>query len=144
MKFFMRAAYNAYVIQGFYKQHGAPNHRVFTFHAYLEKLCLELVGDVRNKTQKGRRRSGADPSARLSDVGLHEVERADHATRNQHCVVCCGKYRRAKLANPTAADKDLPTKSRTVYWCKYCEVFLCIRKPAANCWHDWHAKVLYW
>lgn len=33
------------------KPHTAPNQKIYTFHFFLEKLCLELVGDVRNTTQ---------------------------------------------------------------------------------------------
>ncbi|XP_050392713.1 piggyBac transposable element-derived protein 4-like [Patella vulgata] len=144
MKFFMWAAYNAYVIQGYYKSHMQSAHRNFTFHFFLEKLCHQLVGVVRNMTQKGRRRSDTDQEIRLGDVGQHVCERAEHATTNNRCVVCTEKYRRAKLSCPNTLDKDLPTKSRTVYWCTYCKMFLCIGKPGANCWHDWHSKVMYW
>lgn len=144
MKFFMWTAYNAYVLQGYYKPHAQPGKRVVTFHFFLEQLCNELVGDVRNNTQQGRRRSDADPDIRLSDVGSHEVERAEHATTNNRCTVCCEKHRRAKLVNPAATYKDLPPRSKTVYWCNYCRVFLCIGRPGSNCWHNWHNLTRYW
>ena len=144
IKFFMRMTYNAYVIQGYYIPHAQAGKRVTTYHSFLEQLCNELVGDVRTTTQQGRRRSDADPDVRLSNVGRQEVERAEHATTNNRCTVCSEKYKRAKLANPSLREKDLPKRSKTVYWCNYCCVFLCIGVPRSNCWHDWHTKVQYW
>ena len=144
MKFFMWTTYNAYVIQGYYIPHAQAGKRVTTYHSFLEQLCNELVGDVRTTTQQGRRRSDADPDVRLSNVGRHEVERAEHATTNNRCTVCSENYRRAKLANPSLREKDLSKRSKTVYWCNYCCVFLCIGVPRSNCWHDWHTKVQYW
>ena len=103
---FLWTAYKAYVLLGYYKPHAQPERRITTFHAFLKKLCHELVGDYRTTTQQGRRRSDADPDVRLSDVGRHMVERADHATTNNRCTVCSEKYRRAKLANLHLSDKD--------------------------------------
>ncbi len=75
---------------------------------------MELVGDARNTTQRDRRRSNGDVDGRLKDYGNHEVHRAPQATGNNRCDVCIEKNRRARLANPDALEKDLPTKHRTV------------------------------
>ena len=144
MKFFMWAAYNNYVQMNYQKPHKAPNKKIYTFHFFLEKLCLELVGDVRNTTQRGRRRSNGDVEGRLQDYGNHEVQRAPQATGNNRCVVCIEKNRRARLANPDALERDLPTKHRTVHWCKKCKAFLCIGTEGSNCWASWHTQVRYW
>lgn len=144
MKFFMWAAYNAYILMGFQKQHNQPGQRLYTFHAFLERLCIHLVGEVRNTDHQGRRRSGADIDTRLQDTGRHHVERAPHATTNHRCVVCCEKYRRAKVANPQLSDKDLPKRKKAVVSCNFCEEFLCIETVDLNCWVDWHTKVAYW
>ncbi|XP_041481779.1 uncharacterized protein LOC121428951 [Lytechinus variegatus] len=130
MKFFMWAAYNAYILMGLKKPHD-------------KRLCLQLVGDVRNTSHKGRRRS-SDPERRLVDAGSHFPERAPQGTTNHRCVVCQEKYRRAKAANPQAKEDELPKRKKTVYWCSYCEAFLCIRARDSNCWRSWHTKVAYW
>ena len=112
---FMWAAYNAYVLQGCYKPHAQAGKRVTTFHVFLEQLCHELVGHFRTTTQQGRRRLNADLDICLSDVGRHEVERAEHATTDNRCTVCSEKYRRAKLAHSKLSNTDLPKRSKTVY-----------------------------
>ena len=123
MKIFMWSACNAYVLMGFHRPHNQPNQRLYTFHNFIEQLCLELVGDVRNETTLGRRRSDAAPELRLNR-GPHEAERSHDGSRNHRCVVCCEKNRRAKLANPNAPDKDLPIRSKTIFWCSYCREYL--------------------
>ena len=62
------------MFMNYQKPHKAPNKKIYTFHFFLEKLCLELVGDVRNTTQRGRRRSNGDVEGRLQDYGNHEVK----------------------------------------------------------------------
>ena len=109
----MWAAYNAYVLMHTQEPHSQCDKRVYTFHFFREKLCVELVGDVRNITKQGRRRSDEDAGARLTDCGPHKVERAEHAISNNYCIVC-NIYRRTKLANPALGDKDLPKRSKTV------------------------------
>uniref|UniRef100_A0A0L8H925 PiggyBac transposable element-derived protein domain-containing protein n=1 Tax=Octopus bimaculoides TaxID=37653 RepID=A0A0L8H925_OCTBM len=73
----------------------------------------------------------------------HDVERAETASRNNHCKMCGEKYLRVKQMEFQAEDKDLPKPCKTVYRCKYCEEFLCIGKPGSNCWFDWHHKHQY-
>lgn len=144
MKFFMWACYNSYVLMDFYKPHIQQGHRTLTFHAFLEQLCIQLVGDFRTPEQRGRRRSNVDPDARLVNYGQHTVERSPDATGSNRCVVCQEHYRRAKVSNPGLKDKDLPKRCKTVYWCTFCRKYLCIGKPGSNCWADWHTKVAYW
>ncbi|KAL5018385.1 hypothetical protein ScPMuIL_004107 [Solemya velum] len=48
---------------------------------------------------------------------------------NHRCVVCCEKYARAKRANPTAKESDLPKRRKSVFMCAYCQQYLCIDKP---------------
>uniref|UniRef100_A0A0L8GN61 PiggyBac transposable element-derived protein domain-containing protein n=1 Tax=Octopus bimaculoides TaxID=37653 RepID=A0A0L8GN61_OCTBM len=141
---FLWAAYNAYVIVGHYKPHNPQGQRMFTFHTFVENLCHELVGNY----------------YRLLPVKIHPntnfYKITDHtrwkesppppayATLSNRCVVCLGKHNRARQQNPSAAYKDLPKKSKTVYWCNYCKAFLCIGVPQQNCWHDYYAKVQFW
>ena len=138
MKFFMWAAYNAYVLKGYHNPHAQASKRATTFHVFLEQLYHELVGHFRTTARQGCRRLHVDPDICLSDVGRHEVESADHQqivalfvanAKTNNRTVCSEKYRRAKLANPTLSNKDLPKRSKAVYWCNYCCVFLCIGKP---------------
>uniref|UniRef100_A0A0L8FYN6 PiggyBac transposable element-derived protein domain-containing protein n=1 Tax=Octopus bimaculoides TaxID=37653 RepID=A0A0L8FYN6_OCTBM len=68
----------------------------------------------------------------LVDVGLHEVERAEHQTTNNHCAVFMEKHRQVKRANSNAQYKDLPKQSKTIFWCNHYKIFLCIRKPGSN------------
>jgi hypothetical protein len=118
-----------------------------TFLAYVEQLCNNLVGGyehLRRVPVVAANPDNVQNERRLENVGQHGVERALHATRNNACVVCLEKYRRASIMNPNAAYKDLPSKKKTVYWCPYCEKFLCVGLPDQNCWKDWHSKVQYW
>jgi hypothetical protein len=71
-------------------------------------------------------------------------ERPKEATSNNRCVVCAEKYKRAKRGNPDAKEKDLPKRTKTVYWCKSCEVFLCIGSGIENCFQVYHSKVEFW
>jgi len=145
MKFFMWAAYNSYVQMGFVKPHAPPNKAVYTFHMFLEDLCENLVGDIRKPTATPNRVPAATrEETRLKRDAHHDVERPEHATTNNCCVVCREKYARAKQNNPNLAEKDLPKRKKTVHWCNYCREFLCIGKPDSNCWFDWHHKVEYW
>ena len=73
---------------------------------------------------------------RLKMDAHHDVEKPQHATSNQCCHVCREKYLRAKRANPVAKDKDLPKRCKTVFWCMFCEDFLCIGMSGQNCWYD--------
>jgi len=146
IKFVMWAAYNAYVLMDMIKPHAFPNKRVFTFHMFIEKLCQELVGDVRSTGAGfGHRRSAEFlDEKRLKRDAYHDVEKATDATGNNRCVVCRQKYLVAKQRDPRAKDKDLPKRCKTVYRCTECDEFLCIAKPDNNCWYNWHHKVEYW
>ena len=87
-----------------------PGHRDCTFHMFLEKLCNEFVGDFRtNATQRGCRRSGADPAVWLT-FGLHEVETAPGATTNNRCVVCREIY--------TVEEPSYPIKMQVTKTCQ--------------------------
>ena len=52
MKFFMWAAYNAYVLMDTKKPHSQCDKRVYKFHFFPEKLCVDLVDDVCNSTKR--------------------------------------------------------------------------------------------
>ena len=131
MKFFLWAAYNAYVQMGVVNPHYPPGKRPFTFHLFIEKLCEQLVGTFQSKQSAfGRRISDASlTEKRLKIDAHHDVEKPEHATSNQRCRVCREKYLKAKKDNPTAKDKDLPKRCKTMFWCRYCMEFLCIGTP---------------
>lgn len=110
MKFFMWAAYNAYVQMGFVKPHHQPGKRTITFHLFVEAMCEELVGTVR-MTQTGFGRHVSETvtdERRLKRDAHRDIERAAGATQNNRCHVCREKYLWAKRANPDANDKNLP------------------------------------
>ncbi|XP_064648765.1 piggyBac transposable element-derived protein 4-like [Lineus longissimus] len=139
IKFFMWATYNTYVLIGFYRPHQRDGMRTQTFLQFVEKLCNLLVGDfVRPVPVRPAR---GNEERRFQNVGLHVVERPAHATQDNRCVVCSEKHRRARLQSPNRAYKDLPPRRKTVFWCSYCEKFLCIGTGNQNCWKDWHSKV---
>ena len=92
---------------------------------FIEKMCNELINNFNGRKVNSRR--SVEPSeARLMNEPnqpLHIVERPQHATRNNKCVVCSEKNRRAKLANPRATAQDLPKLKKNVYWCTECKFF---------------------
>jgi len=146
IKFFMWAVYNSYVIQRIFCPH-TPGKRITTFHMYIEKLCNQLVGNFRRDTPTFHVRNPALLDGRLvnePDRPIHIVERAENATGNNRCVVCTEINRRARLANPHAANKDLPKCKKTMYKCRSCNVFLCVGTGETNCFHAYHSKVQYW
>jgi len=147
IKFFMWAAYNAYILQNYKIPHKQPGKRLVTFHTFLDQLCHELIGAFRRCSTPTLRRRSKPNEACLINVGnvpQHLVEKPPHATTNNRCVVCTEKYRRAKQMNPGAHDVDLPKRSKTVYWCSSCEVFLCVASGTDNCFKQYHTLVQYW
>ena len=110
MKFFMWVIYNAYVLMNFVKPHAQSGCRLFTFHAFLEKLFAELVGDVRNdfnSSFSSRRLENVLVENRLRRDVHHEVLRPDSTCQNNRCAVCRKIYLMAKKAYPEALDRDL-------------------------------------
>ena len=146
MKFFMWAAYNAYVIVNYIKSHTQPGKRTVTFHAFLEQLFEELVANYhRDRSSFGNRRvSDVTNVRRLQRDAFHDVIRPADATTNNRCVVCRKIYLNAKARNPRAKDKDLPKRTKTVYKCTHCDEYLCIGSDGNNHWYDWHHKQQYW
>ena len=144
IKFFMWAAYNSYVLLAFYRPHEREGTRTVTFLQHVEILCNTLVENFERPNLLRSPRGLEIGEKRLTNVGLHIVERAPQAKTNNRCVVCQEKNRRASLQNPNAQYKDLPPRKKTVYWCTYCEKFLCIGQQDMNCWKNWHTKVEYW
>ena len=147
IKFFMWTAYNAYILQNYKIPHKQPGKRLVTFHMFLDQLCHELIGAFRRCSTPTLRRRSKPNEACLINVGnvpQHLVEKPPHATTNNRCVVCTEKYRRAKQMNPGAHDVDLPKRSKTVYWCSSCEVFLCVASGTDNCFKQYHTLVQYW
>src|SRR6218665_2027413 len=113
-----------YVIQNLYKSSIIPRKLIQTFRMFMDELCHDLVGSHRRALvimsgDEARLRNGPN-------IPLHLPERVEGAARSNRCVVCSEKYKQSKRANPAAKDKDLPKRAKTVYWCKSCEVFLCI------------------
>src|SRR6218665_1879236 len=88
------------------------------------------------------RRTSAGDEAQLNNepnIPLHLPECVEGATRSNRYVVCSEKYKQSKRANPAVKNKDLPKRAKTVYWCKSCEVFLCITSGNEN--ELYHSKV---
>ena len=145
LKFFMWAAYNSYILQDYQRPHSQPRKRTVSFHMFLDRLCHELIGGY-CRFSIGRRISSPN-DARLINAGdsvQHLVEHPVHATRNQRCVVCTEKYNKAKKQDPRAKDIDLPKRSKTVFWCSSCEVFLCVSAGSNNCFKLYHTLVEFW
>jgi hypothetical protein len=145
MKFFMWAAYNAYVLMNTVKPHYNVTGRAYTFHFFIEDLCNQLVGDY-SAGVSIRRRSSVDVEevVRLKRDADHFAERPAGTSTNYRCVVCSEKYNRAKRRNPNLKDKDLPKRRKTVFRCSFCKQYLCIWAPPNNCWEKWHSKQKYW
>jgi len=146
VKFFMWATYNAYVIHGYLVPHNQPGRRNITFHAFIDKLCHDLIGSYR-RTSVTRRSIDALVDNRLLNSGptpQHLVERAAKASSNNRCAVCSEKYNRAKRQDPKAREADLPKRSKTVYRCCTCKVYLCVGTGDDNCFAAYHSRKEYW
>jgi len=150
IKFFMWAAFNAYILHGYKVPHRQPRRRYLTFHKFLNDLCHELVGPFRRPVVPFHRRNSAErgPSGtRLVNSGptpQHLVEKAPDATSNKRCVVCSEKYNVAKRLRPHERDANLPKRSKTVFRCATCNVFLCVGAEPRNCFRAYHTVVEYW
>jgi len=94
IKFFMWAAYNAYILQNYKIPHKQPGKRLVTFHMFLDQLCHELIGAFRCCSTPTLRRRSKPNEARLINVGnvpQHLVEKPPHATTNNLCAVWCAQ-----------------------------------------------------
>ena len=134
------AAYNAYVIEGFFKDHFPEQRRKRDFMAFREDLILQLIGPWRtNRARPGRKRK--ESPFRL-EVGNHfpmKGEGKDHT-----CEVCREKRRRYISCNPSTPVRDVPYKmTKTTFKCMSCDVYLCITRES-NCFHAWHTQSEYW
>jgi hypothetical protein len=147
VKFFMWCTYNAYVLQNVYAPHQQPGKRVVTFHAFIDQLCHGLVDTYRQTTAHRPAQRFETDLARLvnqGDAPQHMPERPADASTNNRCVVCNEKYKRAKVKNPGATDKDLPKRTKTVIRCCKCKTFLCISAGEDNCFAAYHSKIKFW
>ena len=52
MKFLVWAVYNVYLIMDSYRPHSNAGIRFCTFHMFVDKLCLQLIGDYRTSVIK--------------------------------------------------------------------------------------------
>jgi len=74
----------------------------------------------------------------------HLAERSASATSNQCCAVCSERYNRAKRQDPSASNSALPKRTKTVYRCTACSVYLCVGTGKDNCFAVYHSLVDYW
>ena len=148
VKFFMWAVYNAYIIHDYQVPHKRSGHRYVTFHSFVSLLCHELVGAFRRSaTPVSRRPSNTVIDTRLINSGSspqHLAERSASATSNQRCAVCSERYNRAKRQEPSATSSVLPKRTKTVYRCTACNVYLCVGSGKDNCFAKYHSVVEYW
>jgi len=147
VKFFVWSLYNAYVLQNHYHPHRQPGKRDVTFHAFVSDVCHALVGAFRRAQEPMSRQSSQIDEARLVNAGSvpqHLPERPANATTNNRCVVCSQKYNQARRTSAGAKNSDWPKRTKTVYWCKSCQVFLCIGTGTDNCFEAYHTKVQFW
>ena len=144
MKCILWCCFNAYIVEGHIRPHTPSGHRSRTFYDFVDELCLTLVGEYQTSAVRRNRVVPQNPESRLQNVGLHHPERPAEATSNQTCVVCREKVNKYLAVHPGTAAKDVPLKkSKTVFLCTYCKVYLCIRE-SSTCWLDYHCKVQYW
>jgi len=116
---------------------------------FIDELCHDVVWSHRRALVPMSRRTSAGDEARLyndPNIPLHLPKRVKGATRSKRYVVCSEKCKQSKRANPAARDKDLLKRTKTVYWCKSCEVFLCIASGNEKCFELglYHSKVQFW
>ncbi|GFS00009.1 PiggyBac transposable element-derived protein 4 [Elysia marginata] len=138
IKFFMWACYNSFVIY-VTKQEAAEKKPMF-FTRYIQKLCLELIGDYRSKAI---RRGQLEPCPQRLIPGNHWPEIPEEKS-NHVCAVCMEKHNQFNRQNPGVAYKDNPNKKvKTNVWCSLCTKYLCV-KYGSTFWVDYHTKVQYW
>jgi len=148
LKILFWCIYNAYIIESKLKPNMSAGKRARSFSHFVDELCLALVGDVRSQVASVNRRSSSGTqlcdSERLLNVGVHHPERPHDATRNNTCVVCRERYQRYLRSHPGTAYKDNPfTQTKTVFRCRKCAAYLCIRENT-NCWVDYHTRIEFW
>ena len=142
VKFFMWAAFCAYIIQGSFRPHYEPGHRPRTFYTFLADLVRELIGDYH--APKRRSLSRELRPTRLDETA-HFPERPQHASTNHRCAVCKEKHNKYQKDNPNTSYKKNPFKmKKTVYCCMKCGEYLCIGSGKENCFQIYHTKVEYW
>jgi len=143
MQCILWCCFNAYIVDGHIRPHTPSRHRPRTFDDFVDELCMTLVGEYRTSSVRRNRAVPQTPELRMQNVGLHHPERPPEATSNQTCVVC-REVNEYLAAHPGTALKHIPfKKSKTVFRCTHCKVYLCIR-DSTTCWIKYHSKVQYW
>ena len=141
VKFIMWAMYNAYVIKQSFMPDNIPKRKK-TFNAFIESVCLSLVGALRQAHPK--RMISEETPQRLRNIGIHHPIFPADASTNTMCAVCVKKHFQYIKANPGVSYSDNPCKqTKSAIQCSECKVFLCIKR-GSTCWTDWHQKQQYW
>ena len=108
---------------------------------FIDELCHDMVGSHRRALVPMSRRTSAGDKALLYNGPNIPLHLPRVSGRSNRYGVCSEKYKQSKRVNPAAKDKDLSKRVKIVYWCKFCEVFLCIASCNENCFELYHSKV---
>ena len=141
-KVILWCAYNAYVLEDHFDPHNTPGKRRRTFRGFTEDLMHQLVG---NYTSRSRARPGnRQPNLNRIIPQEHQHLPVEGAGKDHGCKVCLEKYNQFMRVNPGTPYSDCPyRRSKTMWKCSKCEVYLCIKK-GASCFTDFHTKVQFW
>lgn len=136
IKFLEIAAYNAYILDGYIREHEPQGSRKYDLHCFKKQMVMALVGNTRapQKTPGRKRRHVED---RLLNVGRHFPEKGEG--KNHRCVVCLEKRRRLRRGD----GDNVPNAAKTTFKCTECDVYLCILKEQ-NCFKKYHTQVEFW
>ena len=141
LKLLEAAAFNAYIIEGFFVDHNPSGQRKRDLAAFREELILQLVGSWRREKAKPGRKRQSEPF-RLDNVGEHLPVKG--AGCDHTCQVCIEKRRRYIACHPDTPKHQVPYKmTKTTFKCSCCDVYLCMTREQ-NCFKAWHTKAEYW
>lgn len=126
IKFIEISAYNAYLLDGYIREHEPQGSRKYDLHRFKKEMIMELVGQTRAplKTPGRKRRPVED---RLLNVGHHFPEKG--VGKDHRCVVCLEKRRRLMQGGDGG---NVPNAAKTTFKCSECDVYLCTLKEQ-NC-----------
>ena len=142
LKMVLLSIYNAYILEGYERQHTGEGSRKRDLLSFKEDLCIQLsapFAQQRKSAASNKRKRSADVPdlTRLTNVGAHFPFKGEG--KNHRCVVCERKHFLSKKRSP----ENPSPRHKTTFKCGQCDVYLCIGEGGANCFFDYHTKEDY-
>ena len=139
LKMVLLSIYNAYILEGYKRQHNGAGSRKRDLLSFKEDLCIQLSAPFtqeKKSTASNKRKRSADVAdlTRFTNMGAHfpfKGEGKDH-----RCSVCEKKHFLSKKRSP----ENPSPRHKTTFKCGQCDVHYCIGEGGANCFFDYHTK----